>query len=323
MQPQLLLKDSILNKIKQKGGWVNAHAHFDRSFTVNPQNLEQAHQLMEKKWMLVDPMKKRSTEEDYFARIEKSVKSMIAQGARVCATFIDVDPVAELRAIRAAVAVKEKYAGDIRLFLINQVQSGLTGGLSRTWAEKALEYVDMVGATPSKDRPNAAAHIDTVLRWAKETGKMAHVHIDQENNPEEHDTELLVKKTLEHGMEGRVVAVHAISVGAQPAKKRKEIYVQMKAAGLSVVCCPSAALSMKSLSFTTQIHNSIAPVPELWEAGIPVALGCDNISDIFQPLVDGDMYTELRFLAEACRFYDIEKLVEIATINGRKALGME
>lgn len=316
MQPQPLLKHSILNKIKQNGGWVNAHAHFDRAYTVHPQNLKEAHELMEKKWTLVDELKRTSTEEEYFARIEKSVQTMIAQGVTVCATFIDVDPIAELRAIHAAVAIKKKYTGQIRLVLMNQVQKGLA------WAQKAIEYVDIIGATPSKDRPHADKQLDTILQWAKETGKMAHVHIDQENNPNEHDTELLARKTIEYGMEGRVVAVHAISVGAQPAKKRKEIYKRIKAAGLIVVCSPSAALSMKPLDFTAPIHNSIVPVPELLAAGIHVGLGTDNISDIFQPFVDGDMYTELRVLAEACRFYDIDALVEIATTNGKRALGL-
>ncbi len=316
------LKNIILQKIKANGGWVNAHAHFDRAFTISPAILDQGHALLEKKWTLVDPMKKASTEEIYAARIEKAVKFMIAQGVTACATFIDVDPIAQFRAIRAALTVKRKYAGKITMRLINQVLKGVLDKEARSWAEKALEYVDIIGGNPSKDRPKPKEHLDTIFRWAKETGKMVHVHIDQENNPREHDTELLAKKTIEYGLEGKVVAIHAVSVSAQPKKKRKELYKLMKAAGLTVVCSPSAAISMRPLPYRTEIHNSIVPVPELIEAGIPVALGCDNISDIFQPLVDGDMYTELRFLAEANRFYYLDKLVDIATLNGRIALGI-
>ena len=61
MKLQPILKGTILDKIKQKGGWVNAHAHFDRAFTVNLKNLDLAHQLMEKKWALTDEMKKSSS----------------------------------------------------------------------------------------------------------------------------------------------------------------------------------------------------------------------------------------------------------------------
>jgi len=317
-----LLKETILQKIKASGGWVNAHAHFDRAYTVSPKLLDQAHVRMEEKWTLVDSMKRNSQEEDYFARIEKATQTMIAQGATAACTFVDVDPIAELRAIKAAVAVKKKYRGKIKLLIVNQVLKGVLDTTARTWAEKALSYVDIIGGLPSKDRPYPDKHLDVLFSWAKETGKMVHVHIDQENNPEEHDTELLARKTIEHGLEGKVVAIHAVSVAAQPPHMRKRIYALMKKAGLIVVCCPSAAISMKQLPQRAYLHNSIVPVPELLEAGIPVALGVDNIADIYQPLIDGDMYTELRFLAEANRFYYLDKLVDIATKYGRVALGM-
>lgn len=316
------MKQYLFKHIAAKGGWVNAHAHLDRAYTVTPALLHEAHSRMEEKWTLIDRVKRASSEEDYFHRIDTAVTRMITQGVTAVATFIDVDPLTQLRAIRAAAAVKKKYAKKIKLLLINQVLKGVIDKEARSWAEKALEYVDIIGGLPSKDRPSTGRHLDILLQWAKETGKMVHVHIDQENNPKENDTELLAKKTIEHGLEGKVVAVHAISVAAQSPVKRKEIYTLMKAAGLSVVCSPSAALSMKPLPYSAKIHNSIAPVPELLKAGIPVALGTDNIADIYQPLVDGDMYTELRILAEACRFYELEKLVDIATRNGKIALGL-
>lgn len=320
--PNPLLKETILKKIKAKGGWVNAHAHFDRAYTVSPKLLGQAHALMEEKWTLVDSMKRKSSEEDYYERIEKAVQAMIAQGVTVTCTFVDVDPVTELRAIKAAVSVKKKYQKKIKVLIINQVLKGVLDPTAKKWAEKALGYVDIIGGLPSKDRPHSDKHLDVLFGWAKETGKMVHVHIDQENNPDEHDTELIARKTMEYGLESKVIAIHAISIAAHPPKERKEIYKLLKSAGITVVCCPSAAISMKQLSKQSYLHNSIVPVPELLEAGISVALGVDNVADIYQPLIDGDMYTELRFLAEACRFYNIDKLVDIATKNGRKALGI-
>jgi cytosine/adenosine deaminase-related metal-dependent hydrolase len=55
-------------------------------------------------------------------------------------------------------------------------------------------------------------------------------------------------------------------------------------------------------------------------AGLNVALGTDNIRDIYKPFNDGDMWTELRFLLEACHLYDLDVLAAIASVNGRKAL---
>jgi cytosine/adenosine deaminase-related metal-dependent hydrolase len=68
------------------------------------------------------------------------------------------------------------------------------------------------------------------------------------------------------------------------------------------------------------IHNAVTPVPEMMAAGIPVALGTDDIQDLYKPFVDGDMWTELKVLLEATRMYDMDTLSDIATVNGRKAL---
>ena len=91
--------------------------------------------------------------------------------------------------------------------------------------------------------------------------------------------------------------------------------------GMAAVVCPSAAIAMKQLDeFTAPVHNSIANVPEMLEAGMLVGLGVDNVYDFYQPFVDADMWTELRILQEACRYYKFEDLVDIASANGKKIL---
>ena len=73
--------------------------------------------------------------------------------------------------------------------------------------------------------------------------------------------------------------------------------------GIAVAVCPSAALSMRQLDqFLAPVHNSIANVPEMLEAGMLVGLGVDNIADFYEPFVNGDMWIELRILQEACRY---------------------
>lgn len=314
------VRNYMLDEIEKSGGFVNTHGHFDRAFTINESRLAETHALMERKWEMNNHLKKQSSIEDYAVRIERAVKVMISQGVRICATFIDVDPLSQLRAMEAAHIVRDRYADQITLLLANQTLCGVISKEGRKWFDMSLDYVDIVGGLPSRDRPDDAKHIDILLQTGKDTGKPVHVHIDQENNPNEHDVELLARKTIEHGMEGQVVAVHSISLAAQPPRDRRNIIALMRDAGLSVVCCPSAALSMRPMPLTAILHNSIAPVPELLQAGIPVALGADNIADIYCPMVDGDLYTELRLLSEACRFYDLQKLIQIATTFGRQIL---
>jgi cytosine/adenosine deaminase-related metal-dependent hydrolase len=119
--------------------------------------------------------------------------------------------------------------------------------------------------------------------------------------------------------------MHCISVGAQPRDYRLKLYERMKQAGIIVVACPCAWIDNSWVAGQLDdvigpIHNAVTPVPEMMAAGIPVALGTDDIQDLYKPFVDGDMWTELKVLLEATRMYDMDTLSDIATVNGRKAL---
>ena len=59
------------------------------------------------------------------------------------------------------------------------------------------------------------------------------------------------------------------------------------------------------------------------ENDLVVAIGSDNIQDVYKPFSDGNMYTEMKFLLESLHLYDIDALVKIATKNGRLVIGME
>jgi cytosine/creatinine deaminase len=209
--------------------------------------------------------------------------------------------------------VKKKFKGQITFEIGVQPLQGVLDDDSREQFEKACSMADVVGGLPSKDRPTPERHLDIIMRIAREQNKRLDVHVDQENNPGEHETEMLARKTIEYGLEGRVSAVHAISVAAKPANEQDRIIRLLKDAGVSVIVCPSAALSMKQLDMTAPLHNSIAPVPKLLDAGVPVYLGVDNVYDLFMPLVDGDLWFECRLLMEACRFYDIDRVAKLAT----------
>ncbi|MFA6917492.1 MAG: hypothetical protein WC285_01480 [Candidatus Gracilibacteria bacterium] len=101
----------------------------------------------------------------------------------------------------------------------------------------------------------------------------------------------------------------------------KEFTKKIADTGTNVTVCPKAALSMKQLKDkTAPVHNSIAQVPEMLEAGINVSIGTDNISDIFVPENNGDLSEEILTLASACRLYDISKLAQIATTGGYKTM---
>lgn len=311
-------------KIAEQGGFVNCHAHFDKSFYVTEETLEKSMYSMEEKWRMSDAFKRSLSQEDVEARIRLCLDRMCAQGVTATASFIDAYGAVGHTAIDAARVVQEVYRSRITLYTITQPLGGLVEAIPQKLYEEITAKADIAGGLPSIDRPYDDVHFDALFSIARNLNKPLHVHIDQENNPAERDLEKLITYTKKYGYEGRVAAVHAISLAAQSEAYQDEIARQLKDLGISVIVCPSAALSMRQRSdMSGPLHNSIAPVPLLIAHGVTVGLGVDNIADYYQPFVSGDLWTEVRMLQEACRYYDLDALSAIATQNGRRILSMK
>lgn len=298
--------------VESLGGFCNYHAHFDKAYLISKDNLKLSMVDMQRKWALYKHLKENYTHEDLVERISRGVETMIAQGAAYCRTMVDADSTVKTLPTLAALEVKKKYAGRIHFEIGVQPLQGVLDDESRMYFEQACEMADVVGGLPSKDRPTPEKHLDIIMGVARKLGKPLDVHVDQENNPHESETELLCRKAMVHGLEGRVSAIHAISVAAKPPAEQNRIMKLMREAGVSAIVCPSAALSMKQLEHTAPLHNSIAPVARMLDAGVTVRLGVDNVYDLFMPLVDGDMWFECRVLMEACRLYDLERVARLA-----------
>ena len=321
------VREMLEPAIARNGGWVNTHAHADRSFTLSPEVLELRRKCsLQQKWDALDQLKRDSTEEDFYRRFSLFFELMIRQGCTACATFVDIDPQSEDRAIKAGIRAREHYADQLTVKFANQTLKGVIESEARKWFDIGAELVDIIGGLPKRDERDfgrAADALDILLGTAKAQGKMVHVHVDQFNLSSEYETEFLARKTIEHGMQGRVVAIHGISIGAHSKMYRQRLYSLLKEAGVMVVCCPTAWIDTARSEAIGPMHNSMTPVDELVPAGVTVAIGTDNVCDAMVPWSAGDMWHELQLLATGCRFDDFDALVKSASENGRKVLGIE
>ena len=320
------LKGHIRDEIIKKGGWVNSHAHADRAFTMTPEKITiYQNANLQQKWDLVDEIKRNSTVDDYYRRFSQAIELMISQGVTAFGTFVDIDAVCEDRAIIAAHKAREVYKSDIILKFANQTLKGVIEPSAKKWFDIGSEMVDMIGGLPYRDELDFGKGLeamDILMDKAKSLGKMLHVHVDQFNTPKEKETEQLCDKAIEHGMQGRVVAIHGISIGAHPKEYRKMLYQKMRDAQMMGIACPMAWIDSGRKEDLQPFHNALTPADELIPEGITVAIGTDNICDYMVPLCEGDMWQELSLLSAGCRFTNLEEMANIASINGRKVLGL-
>ncbi|MBT3864473.1 amidohydrolase family protein [Candidatus Peregrinibacteria bacterium] len=337
-KPVFLLKKLFFDEVEKLkgesgGGMVSCHAHLDRAFTVNEENWEQSKVSMEEKWKLVNEIRQKNAADPEMMkeRVRGVLEMMIEQGISFFHTHVDADLNTDLKVVHAMNELKVEYKDRIALsFAAHPTQGFLnedgTDHDSRKIEifEKACDLCDLVGGLPSADRGLASGgglekHMDVIFGIAKNLGKDLDVHIDQENNPYEKDTEKLIEKVREHGWEGRTNFLHCISVAAQVKSDRTRIIAGLKDVGANVIVCPTVAVAMRQHDDKmAPLHNSIAPVPEMVEGGVNVSIGLDNISDVYDPDSSGVLWDEVRLMAVACRYYEPEMLAKIATVNGYK-----
>lgn len=319
-------KELLLEKIKDNGGWINAHAHIDRSYIVNKENWYLTADTLQKKWDYVDEFKAKSSVDEIVEHMARVLDDQLEQGVAGIASFIDCDSVSKDKNLQAAQKIRERYGKDVAIKFIHQPIKGLMDETERKWFEEAAGFVDIIGGLPERDsklrlpEDHSAEHLDILFEAGKKHGKPLHVHIDQMNDPAQHDTELLIEKTREHGYAGKVTAIHGLSIAAHPKAERQKIYAGLKEQDIRFVACPTAWIDSRRNETLAVTHSAVTPADEMIAAGVTVALGTDNIADIYKPFSNGDMWTELRVLLEATHTYDLDALAAVATENGRKAL---
>ena len=74
------------------GGFVNAHSHLDRAFTVTKQNMQSVvYNHLHQKWKYIDEYKANATEEDFYRNITTALRSQKEMLTSHIVSFIDVD----------------------------------------------------------------------------------------------------------------------------------------------------------------------------------------------------------------------------------------
>jgi len=313
-------------------GVTNGHEHADRGDSLGAENLRHIHvdpsdaskiSLMAKQKMvgkLHDGI--AYTEENLRKRMTGLFDREIACGTSATYTCLDVSPdLSEegLLAFRVGSELKAEYAPkglDIKIG--PNAIFGFKDGTER-WSifKRAAEKADFVSALPEKDfypegtNPDGKIgfdqHIRRVLELALEMNKPAQFHLDQSGNPEEAGTERLIEalKWFDPHRKGPDIwVVHMISPSAYPEARFARLLNNLLKYRVGVIVCPSAGISMRRLRpINAPMHNSMARILELLACGVKVALGSDNVGDLFVPASDGDMSVEVKIAAHAVRFY--------------------
>ncbi len=311
-------------------GFVNAHTHLDKADLLSRMKPDQFGYTLEQNRRLIRRFKSDYTVEEVKERARKVALEMLKQGTTAIRTQVDVDPTAGLTPLKAILELKEELSDRITIQICAFPQEGVLKEGAYSLLEDALSGgADLLGGLPlvEEGRKNQEKHIDLLFRLAIKYDKHLDIQVDESNDPEDFILPYLVDKTLQEGYLGRVAATHCISLAAVEDVGAMPVIEKMAEADMTVIVTPSCNLITRFPAQPgSRPHNSITRIRELLEAGIRVALGTDNIRDIFYPLGNGSMIREMHVLATTTRLSrveDVDAILDMATVNSAGLLGLD
>ena len=156
-------------------------------------------------------------------------------------------------------------------------------------ADRVAQYGGLLGGV-LYPQPRLRERIDAAFRLAQERGLDLDVHVDESLDPEAKGLRWMAEAKLRHNFSGQVTCGHACSLSVQPEDQVAQTLALVKQADMAVISLPlcNAYLQDRQAGRMPR-YRGVTLLPELAQAGVPVALASDNCRDPFFAYGDHDM----------------------------------
>jgi cytosine deaminase len=299
-------------------GFVEAHIHADKALVADriverPKTPRYTDRITSAR-----KVKESFTVEDVYNRALTVLRMGVMNGTTTLRTQIELDPIVGTRTAEGVLQAKKDCASIIDVQTVSFPQEG--------WADNELEldckpYVrrglemglDCIGGNMNPSWPSDIRdQIDDVFELAKEFGVGVDIHLDNIDSAVGNHLPHTARRTLEYGLQGRVVVSHLVGLAHLPDQLAERAMNAAREADITVCSLPA--------------RIQLTPIPALMNHGINVVIGTDNMQDTFTGLGKADLLEMALLLARILKWTRAEQLGKVfstITTNGAKALNLE
>lgn len=303
--------------------FVDGHLHLDKVFTLDLVGDDALSAYIDAGMggafdsiALASAAKAKYTVDSAAPLIRRALDDAVRYGCLHTQAFVDLDAAAGMRGFDAVTAALADYSDRMTVSVVAFPQDGLIRDPeARQLCEAAVERgADVVGGIPwiEYTDADAQAHVDWACELAARTGKRVAMLTDDAGDSSLRTTAMLAEALYRHDLIGRGVACHARATGGYPGPTLQRLIGLSRRAGLGFVTDPH----------TGPLH---LPVREMIAAGLPVALGQDDIEDAYYPFGRNNML-EVAFLAAHLLDFrtgaDQNLLIDMITTMAAAVLGI-
>ncbi|MBN6205474.1 amidohydrolase family protein [Ralstonia pickettii] len=292
------LPQSDVNGLLMLPSFVEKHCHLDKTLlgdrwrAVTPANSIFDRLEVEKEVLL-------SLETTTQERAEKLLDIYLKSGVTHIRTHVDIYPEVGLRNLEEIKKALQTFEGKLSYEIVAFPQHGLLRSSAKNLVSEALHqganYVG--GVDPATVDGDIEASLQQMVELAIQGNAGIDLHLHDADHLGIYTMKRLAQLTKEAGLQGKVAISHAFGLGDISLSQVKEMAELLADAGITLIS-------------SVPIDRKFPPLGLLREKGVSVAVGCDNIFDVWSPFGNGDVLERAGRLAEISGWVDEQSLAQ-------------
>lgn len=282
---------------------VDAHVHLDKAFSWRRHpnregslNAALAANLQEGEQRSVAQVLERG---------ERALDQAWRYGLRALRSHVDSGGAAAEPSWEALLELRQRWRDRLDLQLVALVPVAHWGSAAgRQLAQRVAAAGGLLGGVlgpPYRHSQADRAALAALLQLAEELGCGVDLHIDESGEAPALGLRLLLEQLERRSCSAPITCSHASSMGLLPAAAQRRLAERLARQRLAVVALPTTNFWLLGRRGDWDPpQRPLAPLRQLQRAGVPVAVGGDNVQDPWDPGGDFDPLELLRFTYRAC-----------------------
>jgi cytosine deaminase len=305
--------------------FVESHIHLDSVLTAGQPRFNTSGTLFEG-IQIWGERKQSLTREDVQQRALEALKLMAANGVLYVRTHVDVtEP--KLIALDALLELRDQVKDWTTVQVVAFPQDGV---YSRPENEMLLEEAlkrgaDAVGGIPHYEltREDGVRSIQRIFDLAEQYDRLIDVHCDEVDDDQSRFVEVIVSEAIKRGGGERVSASHTTAFGSYNDSYAYKLLGFIRRTNINFIANPLINITLQGRMDTYPKRRGLTRVKELWQNGVNVSVGQDDIHDPWYILGTGSMIGVAHMavhVAQMTGLQEIDACFEMITHNGARSL---
>ncbi len=266
-------------------GFVETHIHLDKSCILDRCRTEGGS--LDDAIKAVAKAKRAFSEDDVYARAQRTLEKAILHGTTHMRTHVEIDPRIGLRSFSAIKKLKDDYAWAIDLEICVFPQEGLLNdpGTDELLVEACRNGADLIGGCPYTDtKPNE--QIARIFEIARAFDFDIDFHLDFDLDPSWMHLHEVCRQTITHGWGGRVAIGHVTKLSALGLHDFDTAAEILAGSGVALTVLPATDLYLMGRDRDRHVPRGVTPAHRLLKLGVTCSVATNNVLNPFTPFGD-------------------------------------